>query len=258
MRNVSTLFNVQGLYKLLLKRKITIKFTNFLLNYLALGRLAFKLSVLSKRFSLTLGGFSQRAVEYPWVIENVKKLCPKGARILDVGCAESLLAYELISLGYEVWGIDINDYPFKPKRMIFVKRDIRDTGLPSNFFDAVVCVSTLEHIGLPVYGQENLDLEGDYKAMREIWRILKPGGYLFLTTPFAGKNMRRVPGERQYNLERLKRLTQGFEIVVAKYFIPIQKGKRTLWVEIPEDIAGKILTNPARPGLCCLVLRKLC
>ena len=213
--------------------------------------------MLSKRFSLTLGGFSQQAAEYPWVIENVKKLYPKGARILDVGCAESLLAYELISLGYEVWGIDINDYPLKPKQMIFVKRDIRDTGLPSNFFDAVICVSTLEHIGLPVYGQEKLDLEGDYKAIQEIWRILKPGGYLFLTTPFAGKTMRIVPGERQYDLERLKRLAQGFEIVIAKYFIPVQKEERTLWVEIPEDTAGKILTNPAKPGLCCLVLRKM-
>lgn len=39
-------------------------------------------------------------------------------------------------------------------------------------FDHVVCMSVLEHIG---HG-------GDLQAMREMWRVLKPGGSLHLTT----------------------------------------------------------------------------
>jgi len=78
-------------------------------------------------------------------------------------------------MGYGVWGLDINDYPYKPRRVVFVKRDVRGTGLPSNFFDAVVVVSTIGHIGLPVYGQVGFDVDGDVKAIEELRRILKPG-----------------------------------------------------------------------------------
>jgi len=92
--------------------------------------------------------------------------------------------------------LNINDYPHKPRQMVFVKRDTRDTGSPSNFFDAVVVVvvPTIEHIGLPIYGQVGFDVDGDAETIGELRRILKPGGYLMITTPFAGGEFRIVPG----------------------------------------------------------------
>jgi SAM-dependent methyltransferase len=222
-----------------------------------LGRIAFWSSVLVKKFKLLRGGWSQRAVEYPMVLRQLNAFVPKSARVLDVGCSESLLSHELLARGYEVWGIDINDYLCKPAAMVFVKQDARNTGLPSNFFDAVVCVSTIEHIGLPVYGQENVDLDGDIKAVREFHRILKPGGYLILTTPFAGKEFRLVSGERQYDLQRLQLLTQGFEIICEDILIPYKLGKRMIWSKISANLAKKLITDPKTPGLLCLVARKL-
>jgi SAM-dependent methyltransferase len=50
-------------------------------------------------------------------------------------------------------------------------------------------VSTIEHIGLPVYGQVGFDADGDVKAIEELRRTLKPGGYLIITTPFAGGSL---------------------------------------------------------------------
>jgi len=47
--------------------------------------------------SLLFGRYSQRAVEYPWVIKNLG-MVPKGGLILDVGCAESLLSQEFVRL----------------------------------------------------------------------------------------------------------------------------------------------------------------
>ena len=153
-------------------------------------------------------------------------------------------------------GLDINDYPYKPRRVVFVKRDVYGTGLPSNFFDAVVVVSTMEHIGLPVYGQVGFDVDGDVKAIGELRRILKPGGYLIITTPFAGRGFRIVPGERQYDIERLELLERGFEVVAEEFFISYKLGRRFVWVRISRDFAGKVLTRPETPGLVCLVLRK--
>jgi len=209
-----------------------------------------------KWFSLLRGGWSQRVAEYPWVLRQLRVFVPRGARVLDVGCSESVLSHVLLYMGYEVWGLDINDYPYKPRQMVFVKRDARDTGLPSNFFDAVVVVSTIEHIGLPVYGQVGFDVDGDVKAVEELRRILKPGGYLIITAPFAGREFRIVPGERQYDIERLRLLERGFEVVAEEFFISYRLGRRVVWVRISRDFAGEVLTRPETPGLVCLVLRK--
>ncbi|MBO3810063.1 MAG: hypothetical protein FGF50_10800 [Candidatus Brockarchaeota archaeon] len=102
-----------------------------LLSSLALGRLAFWLSVIVKRLSLLYGSWGRKTVEYPWVLRQLKMLKP-GVLVLDVGCAESLLSHELMAREFR---LDIRDYPFKNKRMYFVKRDALNISLPSNIFD---------------------------------------------------------------------------------------------------------------------------
>jgi len=81
-------------------------------------------------------------------------------------------------------------------------------------------------------------------------------GYLIITTPFAGREFRIVPGEGQYDIERLKSLERGFEVVAEEFFISYRLGRRFVWVRISRDFAGKVLTRPETPGLVCLVLRK--
>jgi SAM-dependent methyltransferase len=44
--------------------------------------------------------------------------------------------------------------------------------LPDNSYDWVVCTEVLEHTLRP------------WDAVQEIWRVLKPGGFLFLSVPF--------------------------------------------------------------------------
>jgi len=84
-----------------------------------------------------------------------------------------------------------------------------------------------------------------------------PGGYLILTTPFAGKEFRLVPGEREYDLQRLQLLTQGFEIICEDTLIPYKLGKRIIWLKISANLAKKINTGSKTPGLLCFVARKL-
>jgi SAM-dependent methyltransferase len=129
-----------------------------------------------------------------------------------VGCAESLLSQELIARGFRVVGIDIRDYPFKDKRMMFLRRNVLDTLLPDNTFDAILVVSTIERIGLEQYGQTVKDAEGDLRAMKELVRILKHEGVLILTTPYIGGEPLRVTSfERIYDRQRLSELTRGLK-----------------------------------------------
>jgi len=50
----------------------------------------------------------------------------------------------------------------------------------------------VEHVGLGAYGQTILDEDGNIKAVKELWRILKPRGIMFITTPFIGSESFRI------------------------------------------------------------------
>lgn len=53
--------------------------------------------------------------------------------------------------------------------------DIHDFGIKENTYDAIICTQVLEHIANP------------FKASKELYRILKPGGTLLLTVPHTDK-----------------------------------------------------------------------
>lgn len=50
--------------------------------------------------------------------------------------------------------------------------DIHDLPFPDNSVDAIICIAVLEHVEEP------------QRAVREIYRVLKPGGYAYLYAPF--------------------------------------------------------------------------
>jgi SAM-dependent methyltransferase len=153
------------------------------------GTVAFKLNVAFKKISMRAGtagpGACQRVIEYPWVLSQIKDV-KDGSLVLDLGGAESLLGHMLVSQGFRVIGLDIRDYLFRNKNMTFIKRNVMDTGLPNGILDAVIAVSTIEHVGLNEYTQSMIDDYGDMKAMKELRRILKPRGIMIITTPYIG------------------------------------------------------------------------
>jgi SAM-dependent methyltransferase len=105
-------------------------------------------------------------------------------RILDFGCGTGHLLKELLGRGLDCYGADSSD-----EAVARVNKDFSafsnwhgaeltgrfTTSHPDHFFDLIVCLETLEH--LPP------DLTAS--LFRELRRILKPGGKLFFTVPFA-------------------------------------------------------------------------
>ena len=69
-----------------------------------------------------------------------------------------------------------------------------------------MAISTVEHIGL-----FDADSDGDLKAVAELARILRPGGLLVLTVPFASKHLEIPMRQRIYDSASLHRLLARFE-----------------------------------------------
>jgi cyclopropane fatty-acyl-phospholipid synthase-like methyltransferase len=114
--------------------------------------------------------------EYPWALERAR-LKP-GSRVLDAGCGASIMPIYLAKLGHRVSAIDL-EIPEGLDRMHGVEVDYRKaelTALPfdDETFDAVFCISVIEHLGR----------EGTSAALDELRRVTRRGGRVLLTTDY--------------------------------------------------------------------------
>jgi 2-polyprenyl-3-methyl-5-hydroxy-6-metoxy-1,4-benzoquinol methylase len=108
------------------------------------------------------------------VLRWIQQLGLNEPRILDLGCATGWLTSQLARFG-RVVGTDIADASIREARqryphIAFECRDFSKSNQVEEVFDIVVSLETLSHVA-------------DQKAFIErIWAVLKPGGYLILTT----------------------------------------------------------------------------
>jgi len=101
---------------------------------------------------------------------------PKDARIIDIGCAGGALLVELKEMGYQnVYALDYSAEAIElcKKRGIehAYQMDGHEPQFPENTFDLIIASDSLEH------------LEDDNKALKNWYKILKPGGKVFIYVP---------------------------------------------------------------------------
>ena len=104
-----------------------------------------------------------------------------GARVLDVGASESSVCLSLATLGYQVTAIDPRPNPLSHERLEVVEGRIEDWDHDGEF-DAVICLSTIEHLGVGAYEQEASDRQVDLEAIERMRELTRLGGLLVLTT----------------------------------------------------------------------------
>lgn len=75
--------------------------------------------------------------------------------------------------------------PTAHARIKFIQGDLmsRD-GAPSDYCDSLSCLHALEHFGLGRYG-DPIDPEGHQKGFKNLIRMLKPGGTLYISFPIG-------------------------------------------------------------------------
>jgi ubiquinone/menaquinone biosynthesis C-methylase UbiE len=129
-----------------------------------------------------------------------------------------------------------------------MRRDARYTAFPSNFFDAIVLVSTIEHIGV------GIDEDADLKTIKELNRVLKPKGIIITTPYLTVRSLQVTSSGRIYNRMRLKELTKNFQVLKEEYFYHQHVNSRIIWTKIDKKWLDKITST--RPCIACLVLQK--
>jgi SAM-dependent methyltransferase len=194
---------------------------------------------------------SSRIVEYPWVYANTIAQ-GRGKRVLDVGSVGSQLPIALAQLGYSVWCIDVRPYEYGHllPGVKSVEGDIRSTGFDNCSFDIITAISTIEHIGLGRYADDE-DIIGDKKAVVEIHRLLVPGGSFLLTVPFGKRET--FPSHRVYDTFGLSKLLDEFNIEFIEHFARQPSG---FWSCSDAKYLEGIRSPRVENGLACVVARK--
>lgn len=113
-----------------------------------------------------------------FALEMVETGVSGAQKVLDAGCGTGEIAEQLIRRGHEVWGLDIAEPMIRYAHERcglgrFQLGNIEHLPFRDNTFDTVVCLGVMEY------------LNTDERALREIWRVLKPGGLAVISTPSA-------------------------------------------------------------------------
>jgi len=119
--------------------------------------------------------------ECEFTSSHLNRLSPQN--ILDIGSYRLFLIGLLAS--FKITTVDIRQRMASLQNEILTICDAKKLPFPDNIFDVVISLCSIEHFGLGRYGDE-IDPDGDKKAVSEMIRVLKPHGRLIISTTLTG------------------------------------------------------------------------
>lgn len=112
------------------------------------------------------------------VIDLIKAEIQRGSKVLDFGAGEGALSERLADEGFNVTAADMDEKNFKTSKALFKKLNFNVDSEVFEFinaykssFDVVIGIEVIEHV------------EDQWRYVRQLNSLLKPGGLLIISTP---------------------------------------------------------------------------
>lgn len=176
--------------------------------------------------------FSESSPRLRYLADRAKALMKSSEPIvLNIGVGNGFLEKHLFSKGWEVHSLDPTEGVIKRLRQMGIKADVGYiNAIPhnNNTFDVVFCSEVLEHLS-----DSELDV-----GIKEVLRVLKPGGFFLGTVPFkeslddnqvvcpyCGKIFHRWGHQQNFDGTKIKTIfpDDQIELVKPKLFIDWQR-----------------------------------
>jgi len=139
--------------------------------------------------------------EYPRTKEEfacLERFLPKDDLILEAGCGLGPKLIHFDSKNYKIWGIDyiyyaLNQVKHYNPNLIIAQSDVHALPFPESTFGAYLSYGVVEHFP-----------QGPQDSILEAYRVLKPGGLIFMMVPAANPVTNFVYDEENF-LNKLRR-----------------------------------------------------
>lgn len=136
--------------------------------------------------------FEGMAINKKTFADRLKKIEKKygKSKFLDVGCALGDCLIEAKKLGWEdAEGLEVSEYAYKfaKKRGVKVKKGTLDDTYPKESFGIVAYQDVIEHVTNPI------------GELKKAYKVLKPGGIVYLVTPDVGGFWSKLLGPLWYH-----------------------------------------------------------
>lgn len=133
-----------------------------------------------------------RGLKDPMIKSVTRKYLKPQAKILEGGCGIGQFVYAMEQWGYDACGIDYAKDTLEMTLRLFpglklAERDVRHTGFPDNHFDGYWSLGVIEHFW-----------DGYAPIVREARRVLKSGGYFFVSFPYFSPLRRYLAARKSY------------------------------------------------------------
>lgn len=141
-----------------------------------------------------------------WVFNEVNKRKPK--KHYDVGSTYQMSCY-LAGITKACF-VDLRPIEADIDNLEILKGEIENLPFKDNSIESLSCLHVLEHIGLGRYG-DRLNINGTKIACRELTRVLKSGGFLYVAVPI-GRERVCFNAHRVFNPNTIKKYFKGLEL----------------------------------------------
>ena len=131
-------------------------------------------------------------MRYNYVSAITKRFLPAGSNILEGGCGLGSNVAALQYRGYNAYGVDYANKTISKVNKLFPELkvlfgDVTKLDFEDNFFDGYWSLGVIEHF-----------YDGFEPVVREMLRVLKPGGFAFITCPVLSPLRRLKACLRKY------------------------------------------------------------
>lgn len=158
---------------------------------------------ISQIYGNGLSGYSskynlKKQAEYRKILKNFKKYRRLNS-ILEIGCNVGAFLYQAREMGWEATGVEPVEvcakYAQEKHGLNVVAEFLENAHLPENSFDVVYSNAVFEHLPHPT------------SVLREIFRILRPGGVVYTCTVNHDSYTRELLGEEWHLLRTADHLS---------------------------------------------------
>jgi SAM-dependent methyltransferase len=147
-----------------------------------------------------------------WAFEKIVNQNPR--QHIDVGSHHKFVA--LLSKVVPVTMVDIRPLSLPLDTLSFQEGSILELPFEDRSIESLSSLCVVEHIGLGRYG-DLLDPKGTEKAIRELKRVVKANGNLYLSLPINDKNYTFFNAHRILSEDYFLNIIQPFKIIEKSY-----------------------------------------